>query len=384
MFCAVPLMSCARRYAAGLAAATFVLTTCPARPVQAARIQELCEVRGIRQNQLIGYGLVVGLNGTGDTGQARFTIQSTAAMLRRLGATLDPATIQTKNAAAVIVTASLQPHSNPGTRIDVTVSSLGNAKSLLGGTLLQTPLMGADRQVYAAAQGPVVIGGFSASGGSGSSVSLNHVTAGRIPNGAIVERPVKMRMVSGNNIELSLRTPDFVTAKRIVSAINSHFRARVASAPNSGTVRVWVPERFRRDPVGLVAAVQMLDVEPSAPARVVIDERTGTVVLGSGVRISEVAIAQGGLSVEISESFAVSQPQALGDGDTAVVPETEVQAEVKSPGGAPGALRVVPNSASLADVVSALNALGAGPRDLIAIFQALRTAGALQADVEIQ
>lgn len=350
-----------------------------AAPAQATRIRDLTEVRGVRENQLVGYGLVVGLNGTGDSGQARFTVQSTAAMLRRLGVRLDPSSIQTKNAAAVMITATLEPHLNPGTRIDVTVSSMGNARSLLGGTLVQTPLYGADGEVYAVAQGPVLIGGFSAGGNSGSSVSVNHVTVGRVPEGAIVERAVEMPGLDGDVLELGLRRPSFVTARRIVEAINAHLGEGVARAPTSGAVRVRVPERYREDVVSLLAELQVLDVEPDAPARVVIDERTGTVVLGSDVRIREVAIAQGGLSIEISERFGVSQPNALAGGETAVTPATEVRAEVRQ-----GALAQIPNTASLADVVTALNALGASPRDLVAIFQALRTAGALQAELQVQ
>lgn len=350
-----------------------------AGPAEASRIRELAEVRGVRDNQLVGYGLVVGLNGTGDSGQSRFTVQSTAAMLRRLGATVDPGSIQTKNAAAVMVTATLRPHTNPGARIDVTVSSLGNARSLLGGTLLQTPLYGADREVYAVSQGPVVIGGFSAGGGSGTSVSLNHVTAGRVPAGAIVEREVPQRSMDREVVELNLRNPSFVTASRIARAVNERFDAPVAMATDSGTVRVRIPARYRGDPVGLIAEVQVIEVEPDVPARIVIDERTGTIVLGAGVRIREVAIAQGGLAVEITENLAVSQPQAFGDGSTVVVPETEVRAEVRG-----GPIAHVAPTASLADVVAALNALGAGPRDLISIFQALRSAEALQAEIQVQ
>jgi len=345
----------------------------------ASRVQELVDIRGVRDNQLVGYGLVVGLNGTGDSGQSRFTVQSTAAMLRRLGATVDPSSIQTKNAAAVMVTATLGHDADAGTRMDVTVSSLGNARSLLGGTLLQTPLYGADREVYAVAQGAVVIGGFSAGGASGSSVSLNHVTAGRVPAGAIVEREIHMPGLDGDHIELSLRMPSFVTASRIVAAVNAHFEDEVARALDAGTVRVRVPHRYAGDPVRLLAEVEVLDVEPDAPARVVIDERTGTIVLGRGVTISEVAIAQGGLSIEVTETPAVSQPGALSNGTTAVVPQTEIQAEVHG-----GPIAHVPASASLADVVTALNALGAGPRDLISIFQALRTAGALHAEIQLQ
>lgn len=349
-----------------------------AAPVSATRIQDLCEIRGVRENQLVGYGLVVGLNGTGDTGQARFTVQSTAAMLRRLGATLDPSAIQTKNAAAVMVTATLPPHSNPGAHVDLTISSLGNARSLLGGTLLQTPLYGADGAVYVVGQGPVLIGGFSASGGSGSSTQRNHVTVGRVPGGGIVERAAP-RAALGQRVELSLRRPSFVTAQRVVEAINTHFGAESARAVDAGTVRIEVPERLASNVVAAIAEVQQLDVIADVPARVVIDERTGTVVLGADVRIREVAIAQGGLSITIDEEFAVSQPEALAGGDTAVVPRTAVQATEGR-----GSLQTVPATASLADVVSALNALGASPRDLVAIFQSLHTAGALEAEIEVQ
>jgi len=352
-----------------------------ASAAEASRIEELCDVRGVRDNQLIGYGLVVGLAGTGDTGQARFTVQSTAAMLRRLGATIDPASIQTKNAAAVMVTATLPPATNPGTRIDVTVSSLGNARSLAGGTLLQTPLYGADRHVYAVAQGPLLIGGFSARGASGSSVSQNHTTVGRVPEGAIVERRVPAARAGdgGSELVLHLRSPSFVTAQRIVDAIDAALGEHTASATDSGAVRVRAPEAYRANRVGLVAAIQVLEVEPDAPARVVIDERTGTVVLGAGVRISEVAVAQGGLTIEVAEQPVVSQPEAFGRGETTVVEGTQVTARVE-----PGSVHHVPATASLADVVAALNALGARPRDMVAIFQALRSAGALRAQIEVQ
>jgi flagellar P-ring protein precursor FlgI len=350
-----------------------------ARTAQAVRVEELCDVAGVRPNQLIGYGLVVGLQGTGDTGQARFTVQSTAAMLRRLGATIDPASIQTKNAAAVMVTATLPAAIRPGSRIDVTVSSLGNAKSLAGGTLLQCPLYGADRRVYAVGQGPLLIGGFSAGGASGSSVTRNHTTVGRIPEGAIVERPAPSGETNAREVVLTLRTPSFVTARRIVEAIDGALGENTATAPDAGSVRIAVPEQYRTDRVALLAAVQVLDVEPDAPARVVIDERTGTVVLGAAVRIAEVAVAQGGLTVQVTEQEAVSQPGPLARGETAVTRESTVEAQVQ-----PGSVHHVAATASLSDVVSALNALGATPRDMVAIFQALRTAGALRAEIQVQ
>lgn len=355
---------------------------------QATRIEELTEIRGVRSNQVTGYGLVVGLAGTGDTGQSRFTLQSTAAMLRRLGATIDPSMIQTKNAAAVIVTATLPPFATPGSRIDVVVSSLGNARSLQGGTLVQTPLYGGNRQIYAVAQGAVLVGGFSASGLTGSRVSENHPTAGRVPGGGIIERPIQMSPLTNGNIELNLRDASFITATRIAEAINGSLGEGTARAVDGATVRVAVAEEQRENAVALLAQIQALDVEPSSTARVVIDERTGTVVLGSGVRISEVAIAQGGLTVEVNESFGVSQPQPFGNGETAVVPDTQVQAQQGAGAGAQGTPRPtvhhVQSTASLQDVVTALNSLGVRPRDLIPIFQALSTAGALHAHIEVQ
>ncbi|MGB0679963.1 MAG: flagellar basal body P-ring protein FlgI [Polyangiales bacterium] len=345
----------------------------------ATRVEDLCDIRGVRANQLVGYGLVVGLNRTGDFGQARFTVQSTAAMLRRLGATIDPRSIQTRNAAAVMITATLPPFTSPGSRIDVVVSSLGNARSLQGGTLVQTPLYGADRKVYAAAQGSLLLGGFAAGGRSGSSVSQNHVTAGRIPNGAIVERAIPMPGLRGQNVVFSLRDPNFVTAERIAAAINAKIGDGAATALSGGAVRVKVPDKYKDNRVGLISEVQQLDVESNSGAKVIIDERTGTVVLGAKVRISEAAIAQGGLTVEVSESVGVSQPAPLGEGQTTPVPETDVRARA-----AEGNVYHLKQSASLADVVAALNALGAKPRDMIAIFQALKAAGALQASLEVQ
>jgi flagellar P-ring protein precursor FlgI len=344
----------------------------------ASRIAELCDVRGVRANQLIGYGLVVGLSGTGDTGLALFTIQSTAAMLRRLGATIDPTSIQTRNAAAVMVIATLPPAANPGSRIDVVVSSMGNARSIEGGTLLQTPLLGADRVVYAVGQGPLLVGGFVASS-AGSSVRQNSTGVGRVPMGAIVERRAPTAAVTGDTIVLQLRSPSFVTASRIVEAINQELGTGTAQALDSGTVRFKVTAEQKVDPVGLLARVQVLQVEADSPVRVVIDERTGTVVLGAGVRIAEVAIAQGGLTVQVQKTPQVSQPNAFGRGDTKVIEQTEINANLEA-----GKMHHLPASASLEDVVQALNLLGAKPRNLIAIFEALRTSGALTADIEVQ
>jgi len=353
----------------------------PAR-ASAARIEELCEVNGVRPNQLIGYGLVVGLSNTGDTGLSRFTVQSTAAMLRRLGATVDQRSIQTKNAAAVMITATLPPFSQPGARVDVVVSSLGNARSIFGGTLLQTPLFGADKKVYAVAQGEVLVGGYSAQGNTGSSFTKNHTTVGRVPEGALVEREVPSAALGAGPLMLNLREPSFVNANRIAQAIDAALGAGTASALDGGRVSVKMVSAYDKNPVGLLAAVQVVEVEPDSSARVVIDERTGTVVVGAAVRISEVAIAQGGLTVEIQEQNLVSQPSPFtvrGNAQTAVVPKSDVQVDTGAQ-----TMSHLKASASLKELVDALNAIGVRPRDLIAIFQALRTAGALQARIEVQ
>jgi flagellar P-ring protein precursor FlgI len=359
-----------------------VLALCAPSMARAARVEEMCEVNGARPNQLIGYGLVVGLNNTGDTGQSRFTVQSTAAMLRRLGATVDQRAIQTKNAAAVMITATLPPFASPGVRVDVTVSSMGNARSLFGGTLLQTPLFGADKRVYAVAQGPVLVGGFSAQGITGTSVQKNHTTAGRVPEGGIVERMVPSTAMQGGPLLLSLREPSFVNARRIATAIDVALGAGSATPLDGGRVEVKTPTQYKNDPVGLIAAVSLVEVDPDASARVVIDERTGTVVVGSAVRIAEVAIAQGGLTIEIQEQLAVSQPAPFtlgGQATTQVVPKSDVSVDQGS-----AVLSHVKPSATLKELVDALNAIGVRPRDLIAIFQALRTAGALSARIEVQ
>lgn len=355
------------------------VSSLPPSAANASRIAELCDVRGVRPNQLIGYGLVVGLANTGDTGLSKFTVQSTAAMLRRLGATIDPTQIQTKNAAAVMVTATLPGNANPGMRIDVVVSSMGNARSIEGGTLLQTPLLGADRVVYAVAQGPLVLGGFAAES-AGTSIRVNQITVGRVPMGGIVERPSPSAKLAGDNLTLQLRMPSFVTASRIAAAINQELGEGSAEAVDGGTVKLKVKDDAqKKDPVGLLARIQLLQVEADAPVRVVIDERTGTIVLGSGVQIAEVAIAQGGLTVQVQKTPLVSQPNALSRGTTAVVEDTQINAAVEA-----NALRHMPATANLGEVVQALNMLGAKPRNLIAIFEALRTAGALTADIEVQ
>lgn len=363
-----------------LAIGLAVATTLPASDAHASRIMEICDIEGVRPNQLIGYGIVVGLANTGDTGSARFTQQSVAAMLRRLGATIDPAMVGTRNAAAVMVTATIPASSRPGTRIDVTVSSLGNARSLVGGTLLQTPLLGADGTVYAAAQGSLVIGGFGASGASGSSATLNHLTAGSVPDGAIVERAAPgAELPLEGPVVLTLRDPSFVTSRRIADAIDALLGAGVAHPVDGGSVEVYVPVAYDADRVGLIAQLVELEVDPELPARVVIDERTGTVVVGEGVRLHTAAVAHGGLMVAISESTAVTPAMPFTTSDAVAAPSTEiVVADV------PGTLHYLPAATALHDVVNALNALGASPRDLVSILEALHSAGALEAEIVVE
>jgi flagellar P-ring protein precursor FlgI len=363
-----------------LALLCFLGLTLPAT-AEASRIREICDVSGVRENQLIGYGLVVGLANTGDTAAARFTLQAVAAMLRRLGATIDPALVQTRNAAAVMVIANLPGGARPGTRIDVTVSSLGNARSLAGGILLQTPLLGADGSVYAAAQGSLIVGAFGASGASGSSTTLNHLTTGRVPTGAIVERTVPgSDLPTEGPIVLTLRDPSFITARRVATAIEGLLGDGMARPIDAGSIEVTVPVTYEGNRVGLLADVQALEVELEAPARIVLDERTGTVVIGAGVRLRPAAVAHGGLVVEIRESTEIAAvAPIIGDAATATAPESEVG--VTDLG---GALHTLGDASTLEDVVAALNALGATPRDLVAILQALHTAGAIEGELELE
>jgi len=357
-----------------------------AAPAGAARLKDLANVRGVRSNQLIGYGLVVGLNGTGDDQQVYFTLRSVQLMLRRLGVkaaeenVFNLRNLRLRNTAAVMVTANLPPFARMGGRIDVTVSSLGNAKSLQGGTLLMTPLRGVDLKIYALGQGPISVGGFTVGGRTGSRLTRNHTTAGRIPGGAIIEREVPSRFVRDGKMVVALTRPDFTTAQRLAAAINRELGKKVASAADPATIQVKVPREFRGREVQLASRMELVQVQPDAPAQVIINERTGTVVVGQEVRISPVAISHGSLTLEVSERFRVSQPTApFGRGRTRVVPETQVKAKEGQ-----GDLKLVPGAANLADVVKALNALGASPRDLVAILQALKSAGAMSAKVVVQ
>lgn len=343
------------------------------------RIKDVADFEGVRENQLVGYGLVVGLAGTGDSlRNSPFTRQSLAAMLERLGVNAAEGNLNTRNVAAVMVTANLPPFASQGSRIDVTVSALGDARSLAGGQLLVTPLMGADQQVYAVAQGTLAIGGFSASGASGSSVTRGVPTAGRIPSGALVEREIGFDIAGQQELRLALRTPDFTTAQRIAAAINTTLGSEAARAVNPGTVALRRPADFTGDMVALVGRIESLEVEVDAPARIVIDESSGIVVMGENVKVSTVAIAQGNLTISIQEDPFVSQPAPFSRGETEVVPSTGITVEEEE-----GGLVVVPGGVPLRQLVNGLNALGVTPRDMIAILQALKAAGAIQAEIEV-
>lgn len=343
-----------------------------------ARIKDIAFIEGVRPNQLVGFGIVVGLNGTGDKTSAVYTTQSIANMLNRMGMKFDPKDIRVKNAAAVLVTAELPAFSRPGSKIDILVSSLGDATSLQGGTLISTPLKGPDGNVYAVSQGAVSLAGFSAGSGT-SNVSKNHQTAGKIPNGAIIEKDVPMNLFGKESLNLSLREPDFTTAGRIADEINKSFGARVAQPMDAGSVRLSVPESYREGVVEYVSKIEALDIRPDAVTKVVINERTGTVVMGERVRLSTVAISHGDISVEIKTQYYISQPPAFSPkGETVVVPvdQTNVQEQRSK-------LIVLPEGVTLGEVVRALNLIGVTPRDLVAILQSIKAAGALQAELEI-
>jgi flagellar P-ring protein FlgI len=342
---------------------------------QTVRLKDIGRIEGERSNQLVGYGLVVGLDGTGDTQQALFTVQSVANMLQKFGITVAVNKMKVKNVAAVMITASLPPFVRGGSKIDVLVSSLGDAKSLQGGTLLQTPLQAADGDVYAVAQGSLSIGGFTA-GGSGNSVTKNHPTAGRIPDGAIVEKEVPAILSDGKSLNVLLSDPDFATAAGVAQAINAKLGPGSASALDPATVRVAVTDASNI--VGLIAEIGELSVTTSQVAKIIVNERTGTVIIGGAVKLSPVALSHGNLSVEISTEQQVSQPAPISGGQTAVVPQTSVQATEQS-----NKLMVLDAGSTLDDLVRGLNELKVTPRDIIAILQALKQAGALHAELEI-
>ncbi len=345
----------------------------------AVRIKDIAGFDGVRDNQLIGYGLVVGLNGTGDSDQTKFPVQSLVNVLERMGITINRSEITVKNVAAVMITATLPPFAKQGNRLDVLASSLGDAKSIAGGTLLMTPLKGGDGQVYAVAQGAVLTNSFSY-GGQAASAQKNHPTAGRVPGGALVERELPNVLADKTQLRLNLHQPDFTTATQIAAVINDCFKTPVAFSSDPGAVLLNIPEEFRGRTVEFVASLERLEVKPDDVARVVLNERTGTIVMGENVRISTVAVSHGNLTLTIKETPKVSQPQPFSEtGETVVVPHTTLK--VTEEGGK--GLALLKEGANISDLVKALNALGVTPRDLIAILQAIKAAGALQAELVI-
>lgn len=362
-----------RRYIISILLLLFMSTT-----AHAVRIKELAAFDGVRDNQLVGYGLVVGLNGSGDSDQARVQLQSIVTMLERMGVTVNVNLIKVKNVAAVMVTATLPPFAKQGNKLDVTVSSLGDAKSIAGGTLVMTPLKGGDNQVYAVAQGSVLTNSF-AFAGQGASAQKNHPTAGRIPAAALVERELPNTLAGKTTLRLNLNQADFTTATRIATAINEKFNSKVATNSDPGSVLLQIPESYANRTIEFVAALETLEVKPDNQAKVILNERTGTIVMGENVRISTVAVSHGNLSLVIKETPQVSQPAPLSKtGETVVVPRTELKVKEDAP-----RLTVMPEGSSIGDVVRALNALGVTPRDLISILQAVKAAGALQAELTI-
>jgi flagellar P-ring protein precursor FlgI len=344
----------------------------------ASRIKDLADIEGVRNNQLVGYGLVVGLNGTGDSASTEFTVQSLVNMMERLGMRIDRNNVKVDNVAAVMVTAELPPFAKAGSTIDVLVSSIGDADSLVGGTLLMTPLKGPDGNVYAVAQGALAVGALSF-GGKAAKVQKNHPTVGRIPSGGMVEREVPFQLPHDRALNYRLRTADFTTVTRMADAVNGYFGQPLAHPLDSGSLQVVVADDYLDSLVEFIAQIEHLEVQPDMGAKIIVNERTGTIVMGEHVRLSTVAVSHGNLNLVISESAAVSQPAPFSNtGDTVVVPQSDVTLAEDS-----GNLVVLPMGVSIGDVARALNAIGATPRDLIAIFQAIKAAGALHADLEI-
>ncbi len=348
---------------------------------QGARIKDLAAIEGVRDNQLLGYGLVMGLNGTGDDiKKSVFTRQALINLVKRLGMSITPDVfrqMKTDNVAAVMVTANLPPFARPGSRLDVQVSTMGDADSLSGGTLLMTPLKGPDGRTYAVAQGPLAVGSI-AFGGKTAKVQKNFPTAGRIANGAIVERAVGWKLPPSGDLLYELKEPDFTTAARMTEAINNRFGPNTAHSPDSGTVKVLMPLNYKGDVVGFIADLENLDVQADSPARIVVNERTGTIVMGQDVRIATVAISHGNLNLVISEGLDVSQPNPLAAGQTVAAPTTKIDVTEDE-----GNLVVLHMGVSIGEIAKALNAIGATPRDLIAIFQAIKAAGALHAELRV-
>ena len=363
------------------ALAVLILSSILANPVDAtSRIKDIVQFEGVRDNLLVGYGLVVGLNNTGDTlATGHFTKQSLQAMLNRLGVKPTDGGLNSKNVAAVMVTASLPAFSRLGGRIDVTVSALGDSKSLLGGTLLVTPLLGADGEVYVVSQGQLAVGGF-ASAGDAETIVKGVPTSGRIANGGIVEREIKFELANLKTVKLMLRNPDFTTARRIAQSINAFLGTLAAVSSDPSTVQINIPTKYKQNVVNLLTDIEQLRIEPDQLARVVIDEQSGIIVMGENVRISTVAIAQGALTIRITEAEQVSQPGPFAEvGTTTKMDRTNIEVD----DGADRRLAVLDDGVTLQELVNGLNALGIGPRDMITILQAVKAAGALQAEIEV-
>jgi flagellar P-ring protein precursor FlgI len=364
-----------RKIIAALAIA--VLLSLGAQPGFGARIKDVAHLQGVRDNQLVGYGLVIGLDGTGDSTRTGITKQTVANMLQNMKLSVNREDIDVYNVATVMVTATLPPFAKNGDTIDVVVSSIADADSLVGGTLLRTPLKGPQGNVYAVAQGSLTSNALAFSG-EAASVQKNHPTAARIPNGAIIEREIPSRLPKKDTLTYNVKNADFTTISRITEAINDAFAQDTARPIDGSSFRVTVPERFQQNKVRFISALGQLQVTPDSKAKVVVNERTGTIVMGQNVRISKVAVSHGNLRLRIRESPRVSQPPALSGGETREVPRTDMAVQEEK-----GSLMVMDQGVSIGDVASALNAIGATPRDLISIFQAIKVAGALHAELEI-
>ena len=366
-------------------------------PGMSARIKDISSIKGVRPNQLFGYGLVIGLNGSGDKGGTSFTVQGLANMLEHMGIDITAEDVKVKNVAAVMVSATYPPFARIGKKIDVTLSSIGDAKSLQGGTLLLTPLKGVDGKIYALAQGPVVIGGYSAGGTAGGGITKNHPTVGKISGGATIEREIPLSIVDKKELTIMLNNPDYNTATRAAQTINAQLGESIARPIDPGTLNLKIPEKFQDKVVKLIAQIGDLQVEPDSVAKVIVNEKTGTVVVGENVRIQKVAVAHGNLSIQIKETKRVSQPLAFAPsggganatqmkggtivapgGSTVVTPESDVGITEEN-----NRLLLIPEGRTIGELVNALNAIGVTPRDLITILQAIKAAGALQGDLEI-
>lgn len=362
--------------AAGVALAPLSLAAVPAEAQ--VKLRDLVSIEGVRGNQLVGYGLVIGLQATGDTlRNSPFTQQSLNAMLERMGVNVNDQRVQSRNTAAVVVTATLPPFARQGSPIDLQASSLGDAKSLQGGMLMVTPLLGADGEVYAVGQGPVIVGGLDASG-QAQSIKAGVMTGGRVPGGGIVEREVPNALDGMGTLRLALSATDFSTASLIEDAINARFGAGTARAQDLGTVDVQVPPAYQSRMTALIAALERIEVRPETPASVVIDEKSGTIVIGADVKLNTVAITHGNLTIKITETPQISQPDPLSNGQTVVTPNTNVQVDDKSG----RKFQIMKKSATLKDVVDGLNALGLGPKDMIQVLSALKASGALHAELK--